>query len=356
MDILSAIYGYVSNGRRRNESVELVKEAIAITRKHQSGTAGELQRVGALADMLTKFDRHEEAMKVYAEVEPLNRRVNGTDSKDFAGWMTTIGNGYAAADQPGKTILILEEALPLCQKHFGAEGTLTTRAMNTLAKAYFRVGRSADGQRMLEAVSSGSPGGLVAVLTRASLRLWDGDSAGYTALRDRWLPSAAGTTNMFVAERVSKLACLQGTSETSVRTNALALARLGVELGNKAPALPWFRLSLGMAEFRNGDLAAAEATFAEVARAMEGATWNTPAWIQSIPLPTVGFYRAMISFQQGNSAEARKRFTGAEATMKPLPADEKNPMSSGADHDVLVLWLAYREAKALLDGPAPAKP
>jgi hypothetical protein len=62
----------------------------------------------------------------------------------------------------------------------------------------------------------------------------------------------------------------------------------------------------------------------------------------------------MISQQQGNSAEARKRFAEAEAKMKPLPADEKNPMASGADHDILVLWLAYKEAKALLDGLAPA--
>jgi hypothetical protein len=33
--------------------------------------------------------------------------------------------------------------------------------------------------------------------------------------------------------------------------------------------------------------------------------------------------------------------------MKPFPADEQNPLAR-ADHDDLILWLACREAKALL--------
>ena len=45
---------------------------------------------------------------------------------------------------------------------------------------------------------------------------------------------------------------------------------------------------------------------------------------------------------------------------RTLPADAKNPMSGGAEHDDLILWLAYKEAKALIgfDPPpaAPAKP
>ena len=48
--------------------------------------------------------------------------------------------------------------------------------------------------------------------------------------------------------------------------------------------------------------------------------------------------------------------------MKPLPADARNPLAGGASHDDLILWLAYKEAKALIqfDGPpaapAPAEP
>ena len=75
---------------------------------------------------------------------------------------------------------------------------------------------------------------------------------------------------------------------------------------------------------------------------------------------TAAFYRAMSLFRQGKNDEARKLATEAAAKMKPLPADEQNPMAGGADHDDLILWLAYKEAKALIgfDAPpaAPAKP
>jgi hypothetical protein len=43
--------------------------------------------------------------------------------------------------------------------------------------------------------------------------------------------------------------------------------------------------------------------------------------------------------------------------MKPLPKDEKNPLADDANHDDLILWLAYKEAKALIKfEPAPAAP
>jgi hypothetical protein len=46
--------------------------------------------------------------------------------------------------------------------------------------------------------------------------------------------------------------------------------------------------------------------------------------------------------------------------MKPLPADEQNPLAGNSNVDDLILWLAYKEAKALIgfDPPptAPAKP
>ena len=33
--------------------------------------------------------------------------------------------------------------------------------------------------------------------------------------------------------------------------------------------------------------------------------------------------------------------------MKPLPKDEQNPLAAGATLDHLVLWLAYKEVKAI---------
>ena len=43
---------------------------------------------------------------------------------------------------------------------------------------------------------------------------------------------------------------------------------------------------------------------------------------------------------------------------RPLPADEKNPFADGANTDDLILWLAHKEAKALIgfDGSLPVAP
>ena len=63
---------------------------------------------------------------------------------------------------------------------------------------------------------------------------------------------------------------------------------------------------------------------------------------------TAAFYRAMSLFRLGIVTEARKLATETAAKMKPLPKDEKNPLADGATSDDLILWLAYKEAKGLI--------
>ena len=65
----------------------------------------------------------------------------------------------------------------------------------------------------------------------------------------------------------------------------------------------------------------------------------------------------MSLFQQGKKDEAQKLATAAAAKMKPLPADEQNPLAGDATHDDLILWLAYKEAMAMIHfDTAPAAP
>jgi hypothetical protein len=66
------------------------------------------------------------------------------------------------------------------------------------------------------------------------------------------------------------------------------------------------------------------------------------------PTGTAALYRAMSLFRQGKEDEARTLATAAAAKMKPLPADEKNPLAGNARADDLILWMAYKEAKALI--------
>jgi hypothetical protein len=107
-------------------------------------------------------------------------------------------------------------------------------------------------------------------------------------------------------------------------------------------------MALGMAEYRSGHFAEADAALSAEALG---------AQIDPHVAGTAAFYRAMSQFQQGNKDEARKLATEAAAKMKPLPKDEKNPLADDANHDDLILWLDYKEAKALIKfEPAPAAP
>jgi hypothetical protein len=57
----------------------------------------------------------------------------------------------------------------------------------------------------------------------------------------------------------------------------------------------------------------------------------------------------MSLFRQGKPDEARKLAIAAAAKMKSLPKDQQNPFANGAYYDDLILWLAYKEAKALIE-------
>jgi hypothetical protein len=72
---------------------------------------------------------------------------------------------------------------------------------------------------------------------------------------------------------------------------------------------------------------------------------------------TASFFRAMNRFQQGRRDEARQLAIAAAAKMKPLPKDDQNPLAGDAGYDELIVWLAYKEAKAMIQfDAAPAAP
>ena len=63
----------------------------------------------------------------------------------------------------------------------------------------------------------------------------------------------------------------------------------------------------------------------------------------------------MVLFRQGKTDLARNLATEAALKMKPLPVDEQKPMADGADHNDLIMWLAYKEAKAMIQLDAPRR-
>ena len=62
-------------------------------------------------------------------------------------------------------------------------------------------------------------------------------------------------------------------------------------------------------------------------------------------------------FRQDKTEEARKLLSEAKADMPPLPEDENKPLVNGkpVSHDLLILWLAYKEATVLLNDSGAAR-
>ena len=192
----------------------------------------------------------------------------------------------------------------------------------------------------LARTSAANPKDLQVGLKVAALQAWFGQEKEFAITRQRILEVAMNTNDAREADCAAKV-CSMLPSASKVETEkALLLGRRAVEYGKNSPLLPWFQLALGMAAYRSGDDSAAQESLLAAA---------TAAADNSHVRCTSAMYRSMSLFRQGRKDEARKVASEAVGKMSPLPKDENNPMADGANHDDVILWLAYREAKALIN-------
>jgi hypothetical protein len=102
-------------------------------------------------------------------------------------------------------------------------------------------------------------------------------------------------------------------------------------------------MALGMAEYRSGHWAESDATLLAASSSLKNIPWAAS---------TSALYRAMSMFRQGKKEEARQLAVKAITRMRPLPKDETNPLAGiaprGEWNNTLHLWMAYKEAKALI--------
>ena len=193
------------------------------------------------------------------------------------------------------------------------------------------------GGRTLEAIPylasawDGNPGDHLLLLRVAALQAWFHRDAELAATCRKAREFARGTGDAGIADATAKSSGLRPPDDPTYRAATLALARSAYELGKDSDNAAWYRMGLGIAEYRAGDDAAAVET------------------LRVLVFPvTSAFYLAMSLSRQGKDVEARRVATEAISRMRPLPPDEDNPLAGGANHDDLILWMAYREAKALL--------
>ncbi len=221
-----------------------------------------------------------------------------------------------------------------------------TSAIKTLANCYCSAGRVKEAIKTLQKFSNAHPADHDASLTLAAWQAWFGEKSGYETTRRRIMKLAANTDDAAIAQAAAKAWCLRPSSDTILLAKALDMAGFGVDLRKGTPWLAWYQLSLGMAQYRNGQFADAEQTLAAAGQADS----QYPDL-----LPTARLFRSMCLFQEGRQSEARRLFNETQAQMTPLPQDPNVPVVDGktASHDLIISWLVYQEAKSLLYGSTP---
>jgi tetratricopeptide (TPR) repeat protein len=263
--------------------------------------------------------------------------------------MNNLANSYEAAGRRDEALKLREERLALCRKVLGPKHPDTLTAVDSLANSYFAVGRKEEAIALLANDWEAVPNDAGASLSLAIAQLWFGQETNYEATRRRVVQLAEGTDQAGTAERAAKVYCLRPSSSAALLAKALKLANQAMELGKEDSGLQWRQLTLGLAEYRNSQYALAERTMS----AVEETDGDHDGPDDS--RETARLFRAMSLFKQDKLEEARKVFSQAEAIMPPLPKDENRPIIEGKSfgRDWIVMWLAYKEAKELMEGRPP---
>jgi tetratricopeptide (TPR) repeat protein len=342
-------FSYDAAGRR-DEALKLREEVLALRRKalgpEHPDTLGAMNNLGI---SYAEAGRRDEALELREKVLALRRKVNGPEQPDTLRAIQNLVESYDGAGRRDQALRLREEALPLSRKLLGPQHPYTIGVMQGLGHSYLSLGRNQEAFALVEKACELDPRNTDASLTLATWQTWFGHDADYEATRRRLVQQAEGTGQASTAERAAKAFCLRPSTDAALLAKALKLAQQAVELGKNEPALPWYQLGLGLAEYRNGQYAAAE-------RAL---TLAEQTAVEAPDLQgTAHLFRAMSLFRQDRPEEARRLFSEAEAQMPPLPKDEGKPLVDGRalSHDLLIRWLAYKEARTVLNEPAAARP
>jgi tetratricopeptide (TPR) repeat protein len=331
---------------RRDEALKLFEEVLALRREVNGPEHPDtLLAMGNLSTSYAEAGRRDEALRLREEVLALRRKVNGPEHPDTLKAMNYLAMAYDRAGRLDESLKLREEALPLSRKVNGPDHPHTSAWMKDLADSYFSAGRTSEAFALLAKACEVDPKNTDASLALATWQTWSGQDAEYEATRRRLVEQADGTGSDAM-HRAAKAYCLRPSTDAALLAKACHLAQRSVELAEDIND-PFTQQGLGMAEYRNGQYAAAERTLTLAEQ--RGGEFKD---LQGI----VRLYRVMSLVRQDKTEEARKLFSQAEAQMPPFPQDGHKPLVEGklVNHDYLIWWLAYKEAKTLIEGkPAP---
>jgi serine/threonine-protein kinase len=259
------------------------------------------------------------------------------EDRDLAGIRDAAAQMQLPAAERAAFTQLWADVAALVQKAHEQEQTLLETS--AVADREIAAGRTQNALVHLATLYAALPDDTLILLKLAALQAWFGQDQELAATCRRGLAWLKNTTDPETADRVAKACCVFPSTEKAQLEAVLGLARKAVLLGKDSQNLPWFQMTLGMAEYRSGHFAEADAVLLAAANSAKN---------NRHVAGTSGLYHAMSLFRQGKQNEARQLAIETVSWMKPLPKDEKNPLAGHAGHEDLILWLAYKEAKAMI--------
>jgi hypothetical protein len=142
------------------------------------------------------------------------------------------------------------------------------------------------------------------------------------------------------------IANLRPLADPQLQSRAMAFARRLLDDAPTNAPLSAHQLRLGVAAYRLGHDAEAERWLIASEQA------DPDFGDQMARTCTWQFFRAMILLRQGQKDVALRLFADAEANMPLLPEAVEWALTEGAGRDDVMVWLAFKEARALLNPPA----
>jgi len=291
-------------------------------------------------------NRRDQAVKMQEETVALRCKVIGLKHPDTLQSMSNLAQMYHAAARWDDTLKLLKQVCQFQDDVLGFEHPSAIWSAVNYAYACVEADRIEEVLPLLKELTSRQPADSLQVLKVITLLAWLGLATEHEAMCRRALQQATATNEPTIADRAAKGYCMLPSQDSELLEAALAFARHTATIGQNDPYLTWYQMGLGMAEYRKGNFAAADQALTAAengAEQMRADDLRTSRRIQG----NSRLYRAMIAFRQSKRVEASELFFFAEALMNSLP-EEGQPFKEAADHDDLICWLAYKEAKALI--------
>jgi len=342
-DTLGAMGGLASSysdAGRGDEALALREEVFALFRKTRG--AEHVETLGAMTNLAVSYGaagRLPEAIELQEQSLAIKRRVLSETHPFFAVALQQMASHYSKAGRFDEALPLREELLALRRKMLGAKHSNTRSSMEKVAIAYFGARRWSEALGLFTELSGLSPENTIYPLRVAALQAWLGQGNEHAATSRQQMARAAGTEKASTAERAAKAYCLRASSDPALLAQAVTLARRSGELGKNDEFLRYFHLALGMAEYRSEHFEAADRELAAADKTAGG---------DQFVLGIASAFHAMSLLKQGKIEDARKWLATAETQIDPLPTD--GSVQKGAPAlDMLECWVAFREARALLD-------